>query len=87
MKEETLALILEENVRKNPAKPWISNRQIYVGFGTALTIRWRDENPSQRNRFRKQRKIRCTVWRPWLCEQKQCSEASTGSRPNSAAGD
>ena len=36
-KEETLALILEENVRKNPAKPWISNRQIYVGFGTVLT--------------------------------------------------
>ena len=37
-KEETLALILEENVRKNPAKPWISNRQIYVGFGTVLTV-------------------------------------------------
>ena len=27
-KEETLALILEENVRKNPAKPGVSNRQI-----------------------------------------------------------
>jgi hypothetical protein len=37
-KEEKLALILEENVRKNPAKPWISNRQIYVGFGTVLTV-------------------------------------------------
>jgi hypothetical protein len=37
-KEETLALILEENVRNNPAKPWISNRQIYVGFGTVLTV-------------------------------------------------
>jgi hypothetical protein len=36
-KEETLALISEENVRKNRAKPWISNRQIYVGFGTVLT--------------------------------------------------
>ena len=22
---------------KNPAKPWFSNRQIYVGFGTVLT--------------------------------------------------
>ena len=41
-KEETLALILEENVRKSPAKPWISNRQIYVGSGTVLTelARW-----------------------------------------------
>jgi hypothetical protein len=37
-KEETLALISEENVRKNPAKPWISNRQIYVGSGKVLTI-------------------------------------------------
>ena len=37
-KEETLALISEENVRKNPAKPWISNRQIYVGSGTMLTL-------------------------------------------------
>jgi hypothetical protein len=37
-KEETLAMILEENVRKSPAKPWISNRQIYVGSGTVLTI-------------------------------------------------
>jgi hypothetical protein len=37
-KEETLALILEENARKNPAKPWISNRQIYVGSGTVLTV-------------------------------------------------
>jgi hypothetical protein len=36
--EETLAMILEENVRKSPAKPWISNRQIYVGSGTVLTI-------------------------------------------------
>jgi hypothetical protein len=36
-KEETLALILEENARKNPAKPWISNRQIYVDSGTVLT--------------------------------------------------
>jgi hypothetical protein len=36
-KEETLALFLEENVRKNLAKPWISNRQIYVGSGTVLT--------------------------------------------------
>jgi hypothetical protein len=39
-KEEKLALILEENARKNPAKPWISNRQIYVGSGTVLTIPW-----------------------------------------------
>jgi hypothetical protein len=37
-KEETLALISEENVRTNRAKPWISNRQIYVGFGTVLTL-------------------------------------------------
>jgi hypothetical protein len=36
-KEETLALISEENVRTNRAKPWFSNRQIYVGFGTVLT--------------------------------------------------
>ena len=36
-KEETLALILEENARKNPGKPLISNRQIYVGSGTVLT--------------------------------------------------
>jgi hypothetical protein len=36
-KEETLALLLEENVRKDPAKPWISNWQVYVGFGTVLT--------------------------------------------------
>ncbi|MCX6859854.1 MAG: hypothetical protein NTX70_06465 [Verrucomicrobia bacterium] len=36
-KEETLTLILEENARKNPAKPWISNRQIYLGSGTVLT--------------------------------------------------
>jgi hypothetical protein len=45
-REETLALILEENARKNPAKPWISNRQIYVGSGTVLTqgqpgVTWR----------------------------------------------
>ncbi len=38
-RDETLALILEENARKNPAKPWISNRQIYVGSGTVLTQR------------------------------------------------
>jgi hypothetical protein len=37
-KEETLALISEENVRKNPAKPWISNRQLSVGSGTVLTF-------------------------------------------------
>jgi hypothetical protein len=36
-KEEALALILEDNARKNPGKPWISNRQIYVGSGTVLT--------------------------------------------------
>jgi hypothetical protein len=43
-KEETLALILEENARKNPAKPWISNRQIYVGSGTVLTVFLPDQN-------------------------------------------
>jgi hypothetical protein len=32
-----LELLLEENVCKDPAKPWISNRQIHVGFGTVLT--------------------------------------------------
>jgi hypothetical protein len=36
-KEEALALILEDNARKNPGKPWISNLQIYVGSGTVLT--------------------------------------------------
>jgi hypothetical protein len=36
-KEETLALILEDDARKNPGKSWISNRQIYVGSGTVLT--------------------------------------------------
>jgi hypothetical protein len=36
-KEEALALTLEDNARKNPGKPWISNRQIYVGSGTVLT--------------------------------------------------
>jgi len=41
-KEETLARISEENVPKYPAKPWISNRQIYVGFGTLLTVRVTD---------------------------------------------
>jgi len=43
-KEETLALILEENARKNLAKPWISNRQIYVGSGTVLTAKSLSEN-------------------------------------------
>ncbi len=38
-KEETLALILEENIHKKPVKPWISNRQIYAGSGTVLTER------------------------------------------------
>jgi hypothetical protein len=33
-----LELLLEENVCKDPAKPWISNRQIHVGFGTVLTF-------------------------------------------------
>jgi hypothetical protein len=36
-KEETLTLIPEENAPKNMAKPWFSNRQIYVGCGTVLT--------------------------------------------------
>jgi len=36
--KETLALLSEENVRKNLAKPWISNRQLSVGSGTVLTI-------------------------------------------------
>jgi hypothetical protein len=36
--DTTLGLLLEENVPKDPAKPWISNRQIYVGFGTVQTI-------------------------------------------------
>jgi hypothetical protein len=36
-KEETLAFISEENVRTNRPKTWISNRQIYVGFGTVPT--------------------------------------------------
>jgi hypothetical protein len=36
--DKTLALLLEENVCKDPAKPWISNRQIHVGFGTVLTF-------------------------------------------------
>ena len=35
--KETLALLSEENVRKNLAKPWISNRQLSVGSGTVLT--------------------------------------------------
>ena len=34
--KETLALLSEENVRKNLAKPWISNRQLSVGSGTVL---------------------------------------------------
>jgi hypothetical protein len=29
---------------KNPAKPWFSNRQIYVGFGTVLTLDERSKN-------------------------------------------
>jgi hypothetical protein len=36
-KEEALALNPGENAPKNTAKPWFSNRQIYVGFGTMLT--------------------------------------------------
>jgi hypothetical protein len=36
-KGKTLDLISEENIRKNRAKPWISNLQIYVGFGMVLT--------------------------------------------------
>jgi hypothetical protein len=36
-KEKTLALISEENVRKNPAKPGISNWQLSVGSRTVLT--------------------------------------------------
>jgi len=36
-KEETPALILEENARKNPAKPWISNRQVQSVFKPSLT--------------------------------------------------
>jgi hypothetical protein len=36
--DRTLSLLLEENVRKDPAKPWISNWQVYVGFGTVLTL-------------------------------------------------
>jgi len=45
-KEETLALILEENARKNPEKPLISNRQIYVGSGTVLTSQERGRKNS-----------------------------------------
>jgi hypothetical protein len=37
-KEETLALLSEVNVRKNLAKPWISNRQLSVGSATVLTL-------------------------------------------------
>ena len=37
--EETpRALIPEENAPKNAAKPCFSNRQIYVGFETVLTL-------------------------------------------------
>lgn len=35
-KEETLALTSEELAPKNTAKPWFSNRQVSVGFGTVL---------------------------------------------------
>jgi hypothetical protein len=31
---------------KNPAKPWFSNRQIYVGFGTVLTRRQAGTGPN-----------------------------------------
>jgi len=50
-KEETLARISEENVPKYPAKPWISNRQIYVGFGTLLTVRVTDTALQDRPHF------------------------------------
>jgi hypothetical protein len=36
-KEEALVLISEENIRKNTAMPWFSNRQLSTGFGTTLT--------------------------------------------------
>jgi hypothetical protein len=52
-KEETLALILEENVRKKPAKPWISNRQIYVGSGTVLTCEHKTETTHRLKRLAK----------------------------------
>lgn len=52
-REETLALILEENARKNPAKPWISNRQIYVGSGTVLTCEHKTEMTHRLKRLAK----------------------------------
>jgi hypothetical protein len=36
-KEKALTFILEENALNNRAKPWLSDRQIYVGSGTMLT--------------------------------------------------
>jgi len=36
-KEETLALIPEENVLMDTEKAWISVRQLSAGFGTMLT--------------------------------------------------
>jgi hypothetical protein len=38
-KEETLALIPEENVLMDTEKAWISVRQLSAGFGTMLTVR------------------------------------------------
>lgn len=35
--EETLALIPQLNAPNNMAKPWFSNREIYVSFGAVLT--------------------------------------------------
>jgi hypothetical protein len=52
-KEETLALILEENARKNPGKPLISNRQIYVGSGTVLTCEHKTDTTHRLKRLAK----------------------------------
>jgi len=52
-KEETLALIWEENARKNPGKPLISNRQIYVGSGTVLTCEHKTETTHRLKRLAK----------------------------------
>lgn len=35
--EETLALIPQLNAPNHTAKPWFSNREIYVSFGAVLT--------------------------------------------------
>jgi hypothetical protein len=35
--EETLALIPQLNAPNHTAKPWLSNREIYVIFGAVLT--------------------------------------------------